>query len=224
MDIAYMDESGDDGIAEGSSPFFVLCKVRIPAANWTVAADGLESLRRGLDDELGFTAEIELHARPLLLRKHPYREMGIHPGLVERLCDGVSALLLSAEASVAIWCVEKNKGGPLPLEAVLVPAMASSNGSPRVIFSDTGRVGVMRRIHALALARGDIDRGVIESIQGLSSVSSPFVQVADLYATAAYLSIAREGGLLHARMKIGEVMSLLHLLSGPNLMMNQVQT
>lgn len=223
MDIAYMDESGDDGLAEGSSPFFVLGKVRIPAIHWSLAADALEDLRLELEAELGFSSFVELHARPLLLRKHPYREMDVHPELIDRLCLGVSGLLLRADAAVSLWCVEKSKGLPLPLEAALVPAVASSNGRPRVIFSDTGRVGVMRRIHAVAMSRGDIDGGVIESIHGLSSANSAFVQVADLYATAAYLSLAKESGLLHSRMKAGEVASLIRLLSGPNLIVNRVR-
>ena len=160
---------------------------------------------------------MELHARPLLLRKHPYHGLGVTKETVGELCQGLSGLVSDGLMRVDAWAVVKRGPDARPLADTLIPALALSNGQARVVFSDVGRIGVMRGLHRHAMITGAVDGGVVESIHGIGSVHSDFVQIADVFATAAYLRLASELAMpMHARMRREEVGLLVDMLSGPN--------
>lgn len=217
MDIIYIDESGDDGLAQGASPLFVLCLVNVEAARWAQASQGLWQLRQRLASRHGFPADLEWHARPLLLRKHPYRELGILPAGIRDLCEHLSSLVAQGLFRVSIWTFAKEQGSVRPLAALMPLALAESNGRIRVVFSDHGRIGIMRALAVDAMCHGEVDDGLVESIVGLGSSQSDFVQVADIFATAAYLRFAGELAIpRHARMRAEEVDWFVQMASGPN--------
>jgi hypothetical protein len=223
VEIVYMDESGDDGMADGASPLFVLCAVRVAELRWQEVARAIAALRARVQRDHGLPAEVEVHARALLLRKHPYRDSPVTSGLLSDVCEGVAELARDGLISVDAWAVNKPSFSGKPLAAALVPALALTNGHARVVFSDQGRIGVMRDLHRMAVASGVVDDGVVESVLGLSSAHSPFIQVADLFATAAYLAVAREEFLpRHARMRPEEVSMFIKMSSGPNRRLHRV--
>lgn len=217
MDVVYIDESGDDGLAQGASPLFVLCLVSVEAARWAEASLSLGQLRQQLASRHGFPADLEWHARPLLLRKHPYRELGIRAAGVRNLCEQLSALAARGLFRVSIWTFAKGQGSVRPLAALMPSALAEANGRIRIVFSDHGRIGIMRSLALDAKRRGEVDAGLVESIVGLGSAQSDFVQVADIFATAAYLRFAGELAIpRHARMHAEEIDWFVQMVSGPN--------
>ena len=217
MDVIYIDESGDDGLAQGASPLFVLCLVSVEASRWAEASHSLRQLRQQLTSRHGFPADVEWHARPLLLRKHPYRELGILPAGIRDLCERLSSLVAHGLLKVAIWTFAKGQGSVRPLAALIPLALAEANGRVRIVFSDHGRIGIMRSLAFEAMRRGEVDDGLIESVVGLGSSQSDFVQVADIFATAAYLRFAGELAIpRHARMHADEIRWFVQMVSGPN--------
>lgn len=217
MHIIYIDESGDDGVAPGASPLFALAFVAVPPTRWVDVQRRLGSLSESLQSAHGFPATVEWHSRPLLLRKHPYRELCLKPALVRDLCSGVGKLVSESGVSVSMRVLAKDGGRCKPLAATLLPALASMNGEVRLAFSDQGRIGTMRRLVHDAMAQGQVDDGLVESVVGMASHESRLIQVADLFATAAYLRVATELALpLHARMRGEEVGWMTDIASGPN--------
>jgi len=217
MDVIYIDESGDDGLAHGASPLFVLCLVSVEASRWAEASQGLRQLRQELASRHGLPADVEWHARPLLLRKHPYRNLGVLPAGIRDLCEHLSSLVAQGLLKVATWTFAKGQGSVRPLAALMPLALAEANGRVRVVFSDHGRIGIMRSLALEAMRCGEVDGGLIESPVGLASSQSDFVQVADIFATAAYLRFAGELAIpRHARMRAEEVEWFVKMASGPN--------
>lgn len=217
MDIIYVDESGDDGVAPGASPLFALAFVHVNSAEWRRVHGGLWCLRRDLQAVHGLPASVEWHTRPMLLRKHPYREVGLASAAVRDLCLGVSEIVLGCGVRVDMWVVVKQENGPRPLASTLLPALAATNGAVRLAFSDEGRIGTMRRMVRDAVAQGVIDAGLIESIVGMASAESALVQLADVFATAAYLRVSAELALpIHARIRKEEAKWVSDMASGPN--------
>lgn len=224
MDIIYIDESGDDGLAPGASPLFALALVIVPSAEWLSVHRSLLRLRDELQSVHGLPVSVEWHARPLLLRKHPYRELGLTSAVIQDLCQGLTSLIVNSGLRIEMWVVAKRHDGPWPLHSTLLPALVASNGSIRLVFSDEGRIGTMRRLVRDALNRGLLDEGLVESVVGMTSSESFLVQLADVFATAAYLRAAGILGIpLHARMQSKEVEWISDIASGPNRMLNLVR-
>lgn len=77
MKIAYVDESGDDGI--GGSRSYALGCVLVDGADWTSTFDQMIAFRRSIRDQFGIPVRAELKANYLLrnggiLRSHPLSE------------------------------------------------------------------------------------------------------------------------------------------------------
>ncbi len=57
MDIIYIDESGDDGLAPGASPLFALALVIVPSAEWLSVHRSLLRLRDELQSVHGLQSK-----------------------------------------------------------------------------------------------------------------------------------------------------------------------
>jgi len=66
MDLVYVDESGDPGVREGSSRYFILCGLSVHHADWHEVTRHLEELRVRLAELHGLSPEAEIHAAEFL--------------------------------------------------------------------------------------------------------------------------------------------------------------
>jgi len=73
MYIAYVDESGDDGVKQGASKSYALGCVVIDAADWASTFDNLIMFRRYVSASFGVPVRAELKANYLLRNGGPLR-------------------------------------------------------------------------------------------------------------------------------------------------------
>ena len=72
--VAYFDETGDDGILQTSSDFFVLTSVYMPASSWQSNFNKIKAMRKVLKDRYGLHVNEEIHTKNFLTDKNPYRK------------------------------------------------------------------------------------------------------------------------------------------------------
>ena len=96
MQISYYDETGDDGYPKYSSPFFVLSALYLHYLNWQPIFETIREFRRELKNSFGLPVRMEMHTRPFLLGKKPYRPLGIsdldRTTIVGLFCDLIGSL------------------------------------------------------------------------------------------------------------------------------------
>lgn len=66
MHIMYVDESGDPGIHQYGSPFFILSGLIVPQDEWPKYLDRLKTLRRSIKSSYGLLLREEIHASELI--------------------------------------------------------------------------------------------------------------------------------------------------------------
>ena len=216
MRIAYYDESGDDGYPSYSSPLFVLTSLYLHYLNWKSTYEKIYKLRQYLRDQYGFPVKLELHTKPFLLNKNPYRSMDFSPEirlkLVGDCCDFLSNLDLKF-VNVAIVKPKIIKSTYQVLDTALTYSIQriendlNPNKNPEerfLIITDSGRVGKMRktsrRIQRFnyipskfnpASYRQEI-KSLIEDPLPKDSKESYFIQMCDLVAYVVYLHTLNE--------------------------------
>lgn len=211
MHRAYYDEAGDDGYPRCPSPLFVLTACYIHHQHWQPAVRTLIEFRRYLKETYGLPVKFELHARPLLLNKRPYRALTLPDdrriGIVEDVC-GVIARLPVRIVNVAIvkGRITEDKYPVLDraftfsiqrLENDLDPKRNPENRF--LIITDPGRVGAMRKISRKVQKINYIPskfgadsyrreiKTLIEDPLPKDSRESYFVQICDLVSYIVYL-------------------------------------
>lgn len=213
MRLTYLDESGDDGIATGSSPLFVMAGVGIEGAEWRPMLRKIGSLRRKWSDSWGVPEGVELHTRALMLGKHPYSDLGVRREAARAILVDVAELLKGGELTAGCFVMDKTGATGGVLQRTLAALVNEGAGRHRMYLSDRGRVPAMRRILEAEAA----DAEVVESIVELDSASSPFIQLADAMATAAHVAWSTRLGLpVHARIRDEDREAAIHLAEGPN--------
>lgn len=73
MVVAYVDESGDDGIKAGSSRSYVLSRVLVESQDWAATFDGMIAFRRWVNATFRVPVRAELKANYLLRNGGPLR-------------------------------------------------------------------------------------------------------------------------------------------------------
>jgi len=66
MYLMYVDESGDTGVENSPSPFFVLSSLVVHELRWTACLDRLVAFRRRMRDTFGLKMNEELHAAAMI--------------------------------------------------------------------------------------------------------------------------------------------------------------
>lgn len=211
MQIAYYDESGDDGFPTYSSPFFVLSALYLHYLNWRSTYETILNFRRDLKTSFGLPIRLELHTKHFVLNKHPYRDFNIADAdrltIIDLFCDLIASLEVKIINVVILKPRIKRqdyqvldtalKYSVQRIENDLNPAL---NPSERfMIITDTGRVGKMRntcrriqRINFIpskfspSLYRREIT-SLIEDPLPKDSKESYFIQLADLVSYVIYL-------------------------------------
>ncbi|HPF34887.1 MAG TPA: DUF3800 domain-containing protein [Candidatus Krumholzibacteria bacterium] len=210
MHIAYYDESGDDGYPEFSSPLFVLTTCYLHYGNWQEAVDRCTGFRRYLKDTYGLPVKFEIHTRPLLLNKRPYRALGLATeqriSIVSDACRLIAHLPLRI-INVAI--IKRNISGndygvldrafTYSIQRIENDLDPTRNPERRfLIITDPGRLGIMRKTarrvrkfnyipSRFGSAYRQEIRTLIEDPLPKDSKESHFIQICDLVSYIVYL-------------------------------------
>jgi hypothetical protein len=215
MELLYFDESGDDGLGPGASPLFALTCLRVSANDWPAVAERIEAARNMLASLAGLPARGELHTRQLLLRKGRYHELRIRTQTVLTVIRMIGELAASPEIRIHSEVLLKSPGVQC-LRTVLGAQMLRNTRS-NIAISDRGRVPRMRHIIRLETERGAIPLPPIEGMLEIESRDCAMVQLADFFATAAYLRASAEAGHPHhARMIPEEAAAMIRTTEGAN--------
>lgn len=211
MQIAYFDESGDDGFPSYSSPLFTLSTIYLHYLNWKECQEAIHKFRRDLKDSFGLPVKIEFHTKYFLLNKNPYRNFKIPDDvrikIIGLFCDLIANLnvksinivivkprIRSTKYDVLNWALIYSVQR---IENDLNPAL--NPNEKFMIITDSGRVGKMRkttrkiqRINFIPSKfspesyRREI-KTLIEDPLPKDSKESYFIQLADLIAFIVYL-------------------------------------
>jgi len=215
VELLYFDESGDDGFGPESSPLFALSCVRISTDDWSVITKRIQTARAMLARDVGFPADGELHTRQLLLRKGRYHDMHLRTATILAVIRAISELAAGPEIGIHAEVVQKSANNQ-PLRMVLMEQILRSKRI-NIAISDRGRVPRMRHIIRLEEGRKAIPFPPIESMLEIESRDCALVQLADFFATAAYLRASEEiGWPHHARMNPEEAAAMIQATEGAN--------
>ena len=215
MELLYFDESGDDGYGPGSSPLFALTCLRVSTNDWPIVVERMDEARVRLSRCAGLPLQGELHARQLLLRKGRYHELRIRSHAVLTIIRTIGELAASPEIRIHSEVLQKSPGVQ-SLRAVLRAQMLR-NTRTNIAISDRGRVPRMRHIIRMELGRGAIPLPPIEGMLEIESRDCAMVQLADFFATAAYLRASADIGCPHhARMNPEEAAAMIMTTEGAN--------
>lgn len=211
MQLAYYDESGDDGFPEFSSPFFVLTALYLSYLNWRPSLDAIIDFRRGLFASFKLPVRLEFHTKHFLLNKGEYIELKLSDeegiNVVDLFCDLIANLNLKIINTVIvkprIRSVKYNvldtalRYSIQRIENDLNPTL--NPDQKFMIITDEGRVGKMRhtarkiqRINFIpskfqpSAYRKEIT-ALIEDPLPKNSKESYFIQLADLVSFVVYL-------------------------------------
>lgn len=218
MQIAYYDESGDDGYPAYSSEFFVLTAFYLHYLHWQDAFETVRDFRGFLRDEYDLPIKTEMHTRKFLLNKKPYRFMSISDDdrvdIIGQFCDLIAGLqakvinvvIVKPRILIADYNVLDTafKYSIQRIENDLNPRL--NPNEKFMIITDPGRVGKMRktsrkiqRINYIPSRFGPQPyrreiKSLIEDPLPKDSRESYFIQIADLIAYVVYLNGICETG------------------------------
>jgi hypothetical protein len=227
--IAYFDESGDDGHPKTSSHLFVLSSCYLHYLNWRRNYDFVREFRRELRDSYGIPVKWELHARPFLLNKNPFRALSLSDTqrveVISLFCDVIAQMDVRI-VNVAIVKPRIRRADYDVLSRALTYSIQRiendldpiRNPTRRfLIITDTGRVGKMtrtsRRIQVVNYIpskygpkpyRQEI-RSLIEDPLPKESKESYFIQMSDLVAFIVYLYCLGETQVAGYRRRLAQI-------------------
>lgn len=216
MQLAYYDESGDDGYPRYSSPFFVLSALYLSYLHWRPSHDAIVSFRRELKQNYGLPVRLELHTKHLLMNKEPYRAFCLpddqRVNIISLYCDLIAKLDLKI-INVVIVKPRIRKADYQVLDTALRYSIQrienDLNPDPDqkfMVITDSGRVGKMRhtarrmqKINFIPSKFGPPYRreitSLIEDPLPKDSKESHFIQLADLVSFVVYLYSVQTTGI-----------------------------
>jgi hypothetical protein len=218
LQIAYYDESGDDGFPGYSSPLFVLTAIYLEHEEWKPIYTKIVDFRKTLKTKYGLPVSMEMHANPFLQRKKPFIGFGWLPSdrnaIVSDFCDFIATLNVKV-INVVIVKPRVQLNSYSVLETALKYSVQriendicdESDPSKRfLIITDEGRVGMMRKVtrkiqrfnfipsmYGPTPYRQEI-RCLIEDPLPKSSRQSYYIQLADIVAYIIYLHASYQTG------------------------------
>ena len=196
MILIYMDESGDNGIRPGASPILSLGCVKVPLTNWPEIELNLISCLEKMANQVNQGFSSELHTRKMLSKKGAFKNRPLTATELNTFLQAIQAFIINNKVIISTFAIIKDPANERqPLKQILLRAINENIGETRLIISDRGRVPLMRTISRNARQKGLVQNCFIENVLESESKYNHFVQLADLFATAAYLRTARSMGM-----------------------------
>lgn len=183
MHLAYIDESGDAGLA--GSPTYALACILVDEHNWLPALDGVISYRRFLKSQFGIPMVQELKANYLLHNSGPW--FTSHPmgsGIRGRIYDMSLRLQAKLDLTVFAVVIDKKKLAASSSEPPATFAwsrlierlerFSTKNKTSLVVVHDQGDGDLVRKI-----ARRARRLGIVGAHYGIGSLKRPFALLLD---------------------------------------------
>lgn len=231
MHIAYYDETGDDGFPKYSSPLFVLSALYLHYLNWQPTFEAIHNFRRELKEAFGLTVRLEMHTKPFLLNKNPYRALSLseteRTEIVSLYCDLIANLDIHIVNVVIVKPRIQSAKYQVLDTALTYSIQRIENALDPVsyptrkflIITDPGRVGKMRktarrmrRINFIPSKfssrpyRREI-RTLIEDPLPKDSSESYFIQLADTTSFIVYLHALLATNVGHLSNRLSAIVS-----------------
>jgi hypothetical protein len=96
MNLLFIDESGDYGLIEGCSKYFVLAGIALPAQHWKEYFWQIQETRRWIVQHYTVTFQ-ELKGKDIFSHKGPFFNSSIKPADLERIYERILDLLCDAK-------------------------------------------------------------------------------------------------------------------------------
>ena len=207
MYLTYFDESGDTGVVNSPTAWFVLNAVLVHETAWLGTLDALRAFRRGLRTKYGIPVQNEIKALDFRYGRGPFT--GLHVSRKQRFDIYRQFMEFEATLKVRTFSVAIGKAGASArgweprtvawqLAIERVQRFCESNDDYATIFPDEGHgffirtlMRQMRRSHYIPNRFGGPARllriqRVLEDPNERQSQESYFVQMADMNAYAAH--------------------------------------
>ena len=206
--IVYYDECGDDGLADGSSEFFVLSGMCIPADKWRTGFQTIKRKRQDLRDKYGFPVAAEMHTMHFLTDKRPYRDFGWTEDDRRKILSAFFNIIANLDISFTNVIIDKrfvkNRTTYKVLDTALsysIQRIENTCGGKwnYLIVTDEGRLGAMRKTArricsynpvpnmGMPGARNLPNQYMIEDVFDKSSKESYFIQLCDMVSYIVHL-------------------------------------
>lgn len=208
--LAYFDESGDAGLKNSPTQYFVLACVLVPETEWLTSLDALVALRRGLHTTYGVKTRPEMKSTDIRRGRGPLLGLNFAPTQRMRLFRGLMIYQARRLPSIRTFAVAIHKAncaakGRDPRETAWqfalqrVDRFCRSSDSRAILFPDEGHGPFVkrltrrfRRFQNIPGAFGGSRRiplhRVLEDPNDRESHDSYFIQLADWNAYAAHRS------------------------------------
>lgn len=99
MNILFIDESGDNGLIEGGSEYYVLAGIAVPAQNWKEYFWQIQETRRWIVQQYAVSFQ-ELKGKEILSHKGPFFNSSIKPADLEHVYERILDLLCDAKVEL----------------------------------------------------------------------------------------------------------------------------
>lgn len=196
--IAYIDESGDDGMIKYSSNIFILTALYMHASNWNENYELLKRFRQYLKDNYKIPIKEEFHTAHFFKDKDPYRKYNLTNDDRRKIVFLYAKVIGNLNGKIINTIIDKEnvlkENYPVLSNALTYTIQRLENDSDwrYIIVSDKGRVAIMRKTaRALRcynpISSMYIDRtyynapikNMIEDILEKDSEESYFIQISD---------------------------------------------
>ena len=112
MHFIYLDESGDPGLKNSPTNYYILAGFSLHHSDWHAFDERIQSFRKQMEHEFGFSADKELHTSEFL--GSGFRIGGINRPVRLRIAQKLVGLLAeSPEIRVFAWAIRKTTFHPL---------------------------------------------------------------------------------------------------------------
>lgn len=199
MEFAYIDESGDTGIA-GTRTFTLGC-VLVPADDWASRFHQLVSMRREIRDTYRVPMRQEVKANHLVGVKKVYRDLGLGDGQVRDIYRRHLRAAATIGSGVFAVVVRKDQVETSDLDVLgtswrqlldRLRKRSEVTGAPILVIHDIGQDDAIRKL-VRRFRRANWSTGadrefanlIVEDPVPRDSQHSYFIQLADLAAYAA---------------------------------------
>lgn len=218
MFIMYVDESGDSGIINGSSPHFILSGLIIDGNNWLKYLDELKKYRKELRKTYGLSHTTEIHANELLRVGKIKEYSKIHKNnrikILSDCCIKFTSIF--SDAKIINICLDKKEFKEnhdlqtIAWERLMTRYNRYLNVTQKskgiIVSDDTENAkikSILRKLRRYNSVKDNFGKGyynaattnIIEDIIPRDSKDSYFIQVADVIAHTLYRREYPKGSL-----------------------------
>ena len=211
MYLAYFDESGDSGLKNSPTKYFVLACVIVHETKWLEALNALISLRARLKDRYGIKARPEIKSTDLRrgrgallgLKTAPAARMRLFRGLMRyqrQFVPGLTvfAVAIEKDGANARGFDSRERAWEFALQRL--ERFCGSTGERAMIFPDEGHGAFIKRLLRKKRRHSAVPRrlgggvfqlpmsSIVEDPNDRQSHDSYFIQLADWAAYAAHRS------------------------------------